>query len=114
VDVRVGLEATYHFGSKNVLPWVGAGIGYEVLSLGIDADVANATIDASGAEWLMLQGGLDFRAKQLQAGPFMSVSFARFTNGSCSGDCLDTGDFTIENPTFHEWIMLGLRGTLAL
>jgi hypothetical protein len=113
VDVRVGIEATYHFGAKSVQPWLGAGIGIEVLSLSVDSDLVSATLDASGAEWLMLQGGLDFVFKQLQTGPFLSLSFARFTSGSCSGDCT-ASEFTIENPAFHEWIMLGLRGAIAL
>jgi hypothetical protein len=114
-DVRVGVEGTYHFGSNGVLPWVGAGIGFELMSFKAETPLGDATLDASGAEWLMLQTGLDFVLKQVQAGPFLSVSFARFTSGSCKGEyCQMAGNFEIQDPTFHEWIMLGLRGTVAL
>lgn len=113
MDVRLGLQATYHFDLNSALPWLGAGIGYEVLSLGIETADADLTLDAAGAEWLLLQGGLDFAVKQMQFGPFLAVSFARFTNGSCSGDCV-TNSFDIENPEIHQWIMIGARGTIGL
>lgn len=114
-DVRLGVQGTYDFALSKMVPWVGAGLGYEVLTATLEGPGGKATLDASGAEWLLLQGGLDFAAKQLRFGPFLSVTFSRFTNGECSGSaCPETGSFDLKNPAFHEWIMLGARGTVSL
>lgn len=117
VDVRLGLQGTYHFGSKGVLPWVGAGFGFELMSVTATHDEFQEefTHDVSGAEWLLLQGGVDFAVKNLQFGPFIALTFSRFGSGSCSGDCgVYGGEFDVANPAFHEWIMLGIRGTVGL
>jgi opacity protein-like surface antigen len=114
-DVRLGVQAIYDFALDKMIPWAGAGLGYEVLTANLEGPSGKASFDASGAEWLLLQGGLDFALKQLRFGPFLSVSFARFTGGECSGSgCGGVGSFDVEKPALHEWIMLGARGTVAL
>ena len=84
-------------------------------SVAISHDGLDVSYDTSGAEWLLLQGCVDFQAKNLQFGPFVALTFARFANASCGGDCDDGPvEYELADPAFHQWIMLGVRGTVGL
>jgi Autotransporter beta-domain len=125
-DVRVGLQAHYHFAPRKKLdPWLGAGIGYEWLSFGTETSGGGQQVDVSstgkGFELINLQGGLDFRpAPGLGLGPFLSFSVGQYssTSASCSGNaCGDfalEGDGDIDDKGFHQWLMLGIRGTFVI
>ena len=124
-DIRLGIQAQYHFmPEENVDPWVGAGIGYEWLGLGIDASVGGTTIKSSssihGWEFISLQGGADFAvAPQFGLGPFLSLSIAQYgtSTTSCSGTGCEPGDSAsrdIDEKALHQWLTLGVRGTFVL
>jgi opacity protein-like surface antigen len=126
-DVRLGIQAQYHFlPKKKVDPWLGAGLGYEWLKLKADVSggVQAETSNTSKGFELNLQGGLDFEvAPGLALGPFLSFSIGRYSsfnnsfNSSCSFNECD--DFTTENGDIdevapHQWLLLGLRGTFVV
>jgi hypothetical protein len=116
IDVRIGLQGQYSFlpeGSTH--PWVGAGIGYEVWSIGLEVMGESGSYQFAGPEWLLLQGGADFDVGRAAMGPFLAFSLGRFTSSSITCDgCSGTTDVDIEKPAFHQWLTLGARGTFSL
>lgn len=124
-DVRLGLQAQYHFAPKASLdPWLGAGIGYEWLTFGVHAARAGVSNDTSvtgkGFEFINLQGGVDFAvAPGLGLGPFLSFSVGQYgeSSTSCDGAGCDASDSTsqdIDDKALHQWLTLGVRGTFVL
>lgn len=119
---RVGAEVQYHFipGGK-VNPWVGYGIGYEAVSLGIardtwdeddELDEADVVVSAlAGYEFAHLMGGADFRLnKVVGLGPFVDVSFGRYTNvGFAGGDTARSDDIDDSDEATHGWVTFGIR-----
>ena len=124
-DVRLGIQLNYHFTpDASVDPWIGAGFGYEWLSLSESATVLGQTVDISGTlhgwELLNLQGGVDFSvAPKFGLGPFASFSLAQYgkTSSSCSGSACGattTESKDITNTAMHEWLLLGIHGAFVL
>lgn len=118
-DIRLGLQLHYHLAPQSTAnPWVGIGVGYEWMSLGLEAEGQEAVFTSSGFEFFNLQMGLDFRvARHLFTGPFVSLSFGQYDEISvdCDGGlCSALGasvDSDIEDTAIHGWVVLGLRGT---
>ncbi len=124
-DVRLGIQAQYHFTPDGKLdPWIGAGIGYEWLTFGVDFSSGGASVKTSttgnGVEFINLQGGADFAlAPGFGLGPFLSLSVGQYseTSTSCDGSgCTPdlTRSATIDKKAIHEWLTLGVRGTFVL
>lgn len=127
-DLRLGAEAQLHLGKPGLLldPWVGGGIGYEWLSLGMFYELdepggqhGNLHETLHGFEFLNLQTGLDFRMADATAfGPFVAftVSTYRGAKTTCGGDCggLDHGFESIDDEAFHHWLFFGVRGAFLL
>jgi len=120
---RVGAEAHYQFipGGK-VNPWVGYGIGYEAVGLGMaeedalddDDEVEEDEVAASalaGYEFAHIMGGADFRLnKVVGLGPFVDVSFGRYTKvGFAHGDETRHDDIKDSDEATHGWVTLGIR-----
>jgi len=122
-DLRLGLQAQYHFIPKRKLdPWVGLGLGYEWLTLTVDASAAGQHADVSstgkGFEFINLQGGLDFNLSPgFGLGPFLSFSVGQYssTSSSCSGDCTGVTETSgdVADKAIHQWLLLGVRGTFV-
>jgi hypothetical protein len=124
-DVRLGMQAQYHFSPRQDLdPWLGAGFGYEWLTMGFEASGGGEEFDVSvtgkGFEFINLQGGVDFTlAPGFALGPFLSFSVAQYssTSSSCSGSACgdgDSDDGDIEEKALHHWLQLGIRGTFVI
>jgi hypothetical protein len=109
--LRIGVQGTIRFPSaSSFVPWVGAGFGYEWLKLKESAGGQSATLTVKGFEFLSLQAGGEFRSSsEFSIGPFVSLSFARYSSGEVGGV---SGD--INDPAFHEWLQFGLRGLFSL
>ncbi len=109
-DERLGLDYQYHGrGAKND-PWVGAGLGYEILHGG----GGSTTVIYRGWELLHLQGGLDFyTGRRAELGPFAMLSFGKYTTVRDIGP---QGDVTadISQKAFHAWLQFGVQGELDL
>jgi hypothetical protein len=124
-DLRLGIQAQYHFSPKDDLdPWLGAGLGYEWLTFGFDVSGGGQESDASatgkGFEFLNLQGGLDFTLTPgFGLGPFASFSVGQYSSAStsCSGSGCDADDEEeedIDDKAPHYWLLLGVRGTFVI
>jgi hypothetical protein len=111
---HLGAEALLHFPQPGLVPWVGAGAGYEWLSLTASSGGTSASAGASGFEFLFLQAGIDGRlTPQFSLGGFVMFSISQYGSESItqagttvSGDVTDT--------SIHEWLTMGIRGTVGL
>jgi hypothetical protein len=120
-DVRLGIEAMYHFMPRGSLdPWIGLGFGYEWLTITNQSGSLEVSSTFSGFEFMDLQFGLDIAlAKHFHLGPFLSFSLAQFSDASieCSGAsaCTAAGGLfgEIDDTALHEWLMLGVRGVFG-
>jgi outer membrane protein W len=98
-------------------PWIGLGFGYEWLTA--NGNFASSETSASatlrGWEFVNLQGGVDWAVSDdVAIGPFVSVSFAEYTNIStdCSGGACGSGvSESLSDKALHNWVVVGLRGT---
>jgi hypothetical protein len=128
-DMRLGAEFLYHLLPKgDVDPWAGLGVGYEWIGQSVGADVQGQSFDASetahGFEFLNLQAGFDIPATEnVGIGPFLALTLAEYAHvsESCSsniGFCEDAGlgnaHADINGKALHEWLIIGMRGTLRL
>jgi hypothetical protein len=122
-DLRLGAEVQYHFGKpvSSFDPWVGGGVGYEWLSLGVfydDAVNERAHVSETfhGFEFLNLQTGLDYRVSDTTTvGPFFAFTFSSYrrARSSCEGNCENFGHAWehIDDTALHHWLFLGVRGS---
>ena len=116
-DLRFGADVEYRVKPESPLgPWVGAGLGYEVI-------LASATYTAGGSgsttigglEFLHVAGGLDFHVTpSLTAGPYLEASMGEFLTFSSSSPLLPNDSGNYPNPRPHEWVGLGVRGRFDL
>lgn len=95
------------------VPWLGLATGYEWASLDASGTLVNS-IAVRGAEFLTLQAGGDFLvAPRFALGPFLSYSIGRYATSSTRiNNTTITND--IADPSTHEWLQLGVRGTFGL
>jgi hypothetical protein len=126
-DLRIGAQALWHAASGGL--WLGAGLGYEWLSL-YRLQVIGATIEEAGenavqfasrvAETiggpeLTLQAGLELELEPgLSVGPYVSASVGQYLTDSfdCDGVSCPTGS-SIDGSATHAWLGLGVRGSYA-
>lgn len=114
---NVGAQAQFHLApTDDINPWLGLGIGYEVLSISESRSGQENSSSLTGYEYLVLQGGLDFKAARgIGIGPFMSFSLAQYTD---MGTEVSGRSISIEIPSeqtaMHEWLLLGIRGAFKL
>ncbi len=109
-DIRLGVQAQLSLSpGRSVDPWIGAGAGYEWLSLKVD----ETTVRYRGTELFMLQGGLDFGgdSDSTTYGLFAAFTFGQFAVAhqkmGNSGESRD-----VENQALHNWLFLGVRGAM--
>jgi hypothetical protein len=116
-DMMFGIDFQYHLmPDQAVDPWVGVGIGYEILHTWADQGGVGVGSDgnkANGFQFVILQVGADYNAMPFGIGPFATFSLGQFSY--CSG-----GDNTfqqtcpIEHTALHEWLTFGIRGTFDI
>jgi hypothetical protein len=122
-DIAFGANVHYHFlPAASFDPWIGAGVGYEILKISESGTVAFGGMQAqfdldgsfSGLQFVNLQAGGDFKATpDFAVGPFVNLALGQysgysvsFAGSEVSGDLTDTG--------LHEWLTLGVRGQFNL
>ncbi len=110
-DTRVGLMAAYHLlPTRTIDPYVGLGVGYEILHTSRSIDSFTTDITARGFELFDLELGADIRpGGGWRFGPVISGSLGRFTSVAVNGT--DTTDF---EKTLHVWALAGVRGAFDL
>jgi outer membrane protein W len=116
-DIRFGLQVQYHFSRPGQIdPWLGVGVGYELLKISISGAGQDGSTTAKGFEFANVQAGVDFKAlHHFGVGPFVSFSLGQYDSTSNSGSIAEIspgGD--IPNPALHEWLTFGIRGAFTL
>jgi len=107
-DFRLGGIFMYDLSSDRLLnPWLGVGLGYEWLTQSAhSADHQPVSATASGPQ-ASVHAGAEFRVgRQAGIGPFLSCSVGQYRRFD--------GVSPIEDASFHEWVLAGVRGTLDL
>jgi hypothetical protein len=110
--LRLGAQFNYLFAAfRDWEPWLGAQLGYEALSLDVDAAGTTMSGKDTGLEFLVLQWGVDYKTSpQSGIGPYMSLGFGQYSHAQ--GEIAGTSQSAeIKDKTVHEWVQLGLRGT---
>jgi hypothetical protein len=111
-SVHGGVELRYTFTPSDVASgWVGYGIGATAATQTIsDAGRYREVTSASGIELARLSGGVDFRVKRgFGLGPYAVVSIGRFSHQRTELRNATTYSGSIQDPSFHAWLCLGLR-----
>lgn len=106
-DMRLGIEGIYNImPDANISPWVGIGLGYEILH-GSRDDYSGSS---KGLEFINLQAGGDFKLSPMfLIGPYVSCSVGQYSSWSSEGQ---SGD--IEEKSIHEWLQVGVKATMNL
>jgi len=120
-DIRFGLNAHWHFLPDGTFdPWVGLGIGYEILGLSAEQTQAGQTATAhtriAGLEVANLQVGADYKVSPaFGIGPMLTASLAQYSDLSVEvkGPGFDrSSSGTFSDKTWHSWLFFGVRGEL--
>lgn len=120
-DVRFGANAEYFFESQSRwTPWLGLGVGYEILGLEATTVVGTYNERWRGFEFVRLTFGDDFElADHLWVGPFVGLSFgaynrlltSRYPEIPVSQTAIsDDGGGGV---ALHVWMTLGVCMTIA-
>ena len=111
MDTRLGVMVAYHLlPTKLVDPYLGIGVGYEVLHTTRSVDSTSVDITARGFELFDAELGADLRlGRSWRIGPVISGSVARYTSVAVNG--IESTDFTT---LLHAWAMVGVRGAFDL
>lgn len=117
-DMRVGVQGTYTLSQTQfaLVPWVGAGLGWERGYAKAEAGGASEEVTYTGYE-LNLQVGGDYKVSdQFVVGPYLMVSFAQYGNfddkQNFPGGVSTSGSIT--DKAMHEWFGFGIRGKFSL
>ena len=107
--VDVGLQAAFHMNHRGwVDPWIGGGIGWEILNYHQTVAGVESTGDLNGVSF-KLDGGIDFMVieRTLGIGTFVAITFAQYNN--CDVGASDT-NCTVPDQRWHGWFTVGARG----
>lgn len=114
-DIRIGLQGQYHImPDASFDPWVGLGVGYEMLKSSAEAGGSKFSRTMSGFEFANLQAGADFEvAPGFGVGPFISFSLGQYS--SSESDPNPTNESSdIKDKAMHQWLLLGVKGSYSL
>jgi hypothetical protein len=110
-NTRVGVMVAYHLLPTKVIdPYLGVGVGYEVLHTSRSFGDASVDITARGFEVIDAELGADVRlGRAWRIGPVVSGSLGRYTSVAVNGTTSTDFD-TLQ----HVWINIGVRGAFDL
>jgi outer membrane protein W len=112
-SLRVGLEVQYDFIPDGLInPWIGYGFGYDAVSMNLSNDTTgySANLSANGWDFADLTLGVDFRASQtVGLGPVIDLAMGEYSNMSTTNIPNYPANGSIQNPSLHEWLTLGMR-----
>jgi hypothetical protein len=118
-DIRLGLQGFYTFNQVKspLVPWIGAGFGYEMGSLEASGGGAKVTVDYSGFEFLNLQAGGDYRVNEkFSVGPYLQFTLGQYSKVKFENNIIPAANFDgdIEEKAMHQWLGFGIRGKFDL
>lgn len=104
-QLRFGLQGQYHLSpGESMNPWFGLGVGLEM----VDQKAGDTKSGVSGLEFATLMAGADFKvADNIGVGPFLNFSIGQYSK--VTGD--NEGD--IEDKAMHQWLTIGVKGTIG-
>jgi hypothetical protein len=107
-DLMFGVNLHYHLMPSQIIdPWLGAGIGYEILNL----SQGNSGEHLNGFQFFNLQVGGDYKVMpNLAVGPFVTLSFAQFSSCGATADGMSSPNCSVQQQALHEWLTIGVRG----
>lgn len=113
-SMTFGVMGAYHIMPDQTFdPWVGLGVGYEMLSGKASAGGVESKSSFSGLQFANLQVGGDYRVnKNLGIGPFVSFAIGQY--GSCTSDPGGKDCFQGVDKAMHEWLTIGVRGAYGI
>lgn len=135
LSYRVGVQLLYYPSpDANWSPFLGVGIGYEWLHASRNDSLSYKSSDGSassysgtasstykGVELLQIQAGLMKNMGALSVGPFVGLSLGMYLYNSGTATGTSGGvtmsrevDTTLSDPTVHEWLTFGVRGTYKI
>ncbi|ACG73849.1 conserved hypothetical protein [Anaeromyxobacter sp. K] len=117
-DIRFGFDVQFHLQPYQIVdPWVGFGMGLEVLNAEAYEPGTGTIAEFSwaGFEFPMLEVGLDLAlSPYLTMGPFVSWSAGQYTSYDVSVPGWGDESGRIHDRSFHSWFQIGVKGTLKL
>jgi hypothetical protein len=108
-DIGLGVIAEYRFRDRlEGGPWVGALVGYEMLTGDRPAVGGGQSSRLSGFE-AGVEAGMDFELGGLTLGPWGSIMAGQFSKVKAGDD-----SSSLDDKAFHGWFQIGLRVSLLL
>jgi hypothetical protein len=106
--LRVGLLPGAHYN-----PWLGAGVAVSYDKVNVDDGTVERAVGLLAGDYLRLSVGLDVRySRYVGIGPYLEWSQSRYLAHfeSWAGDIAFVD--SVHNRATHNWLTLGVRGTL--
>jgi hypothetical protein len=118
-DFRAGLAFLLRFAPRAFVdPWLGAGVGVEVLNVeGRNAAAGGVPYEWSwfGLELPFVEAGVDLAVwERVTIGPWISWTLARFTSDSARAEGGETVSGSVADRAQHGWYAGGIKATLHL
>lgn len=117
-NVRLGIQAQVHLRPHALLnPWIGVGFGTEATTLTVEALSSGSTTGGGGSfqgpEYLHASSGVDYRFHEtFGVGPFAALTLGTYDRRTIRNDAGVNKTKSIDDPSIHAWVMVGLRGVL--
>lgn len=127
--LRYGVQGAFRFPMHGMTPWAGLGVGGESAKMNTTAHIPalpgvynafNGDVALRRSTGVIgevsLSGGVEWPVGSgLSIGPFATVTFASYTDASFSPNPWGlSGGIPSSDQTWHEWLVLGVKGTLDL
>ena len=109
LSYHFGVQAQYQFGaSETINPWVGYGVGYEIVEQSLESGEYSETQSSSGLTYLKAAVGADFRSV-IGLGPFVEVTAGRFESSRTKiGDTV-VHEGPVDESAWHGLLTVGVR-----
>ncbi|HVJ14325.1 MAG TPA: hypothetical protein VM686_02750 [Polyangiaceae bacterium] len=109
LSYQFGVQGQYQFGASEAInPWIGYGIGYEILEQSISTEGYDETEISHGMTFAKLGLGADLRGV-FGLGPFVEVSAGRFAASSTSVDETEVHEGPVDESAWHGMLSFGVR-----
>jgi hypothetical protein len=106
---QFGVQGQYQFGASEAInPWIGYGVGYELVQQSLEGGGYSETQTSSGITFMKAGIGADFRST-FGLGPFLEVSAGRFVGSQTDVDDTLVHEGPVEESAWHGYFTFGVR-----
>ncbi len=114
IGARIGAQIQYHIiPDGKINPWIGYGIGYELLGVSGEKNNVKLSAATAGVEFAHLMAGADFRiSRGFGIGPFVDFAIGSYSVATVETKVNGTTqkrDGDIKDTATHQWLMIGAR-----